>query len=136
MVVRRMALDTHDQPVIITRRDCPVCRSEGFSAHARVRVEAGNRRIIATLYQIDSDLLSPGEAALSESAWHRLAVEDGDEIHLSHPQPLNSLGLVRGRIFGQPLSRPACRTSLPTLPPALLRHPHRHVPDRDGHPRS
>lgn len=105
MVARRLALDTHDQPVIITRRDCPLCRSEGFSAHARVRVEAGNRRIIATLYQIDSDLLGPGEAALSESAWNRLGVEDGDELHLSHPQPLNSLGLVRGRIFGQSLSR-------------------------------
>jgi thymidine phosphorylase len=71
---RRIALDTHDQPVIITRRDCPICRSEGFTAHARVRVEAGKRRIIATLYQIDSDLLKPGEAALSDSAWHRLAV--------------------------------------------------------------
>ena len=105
--VRRIALDTHDQPVIITRRDCPVCRSEGFSAHARVRVACGNRRIIATLYQIDSDLLSPGEAALSESAWQRLAVNEGDEIHLSHPHPLNSLGLVRGRIFGQSLGRPA-----------------------------
>ena len=106
MRARRIALDTHDQPVIITRRDCPVCRSEGFTAHARVRVEAGNRRIIATLYQIDSDLLEPGQAALSESAWQRLNLAEGDELHLSHPQPLNSLGLVRGHIFGQSLTRP------------------------------
>lgn len=101
---RRIALDTHDQLVIITRRDCPVCRSEGFTAHARVRVEAANRRIIATLYQIDSDLLDPGQAALSESAWRKLDLSEGDELHLSHPQPLNSLGLVRGRVFGQAFS--------------------------------
>ncbi|MCC5865051.1 MAG: thymidine phosphorylase family protein [Wenzhouxiangella sp.] len=104
---RRMALDTHDQPVILTRRDCPVCRSEGFSAHARVRVQNGSRRIIATLYQIDADWLAPGEAGLSESAWHRLQIAEGDEVHLSHPQPLNSLSLVRGRIWGRRFTRQA-----------------------------
>jgi len=105
LIARRIALDTHEEPVIITRRDCPVCRSEGFMAHARVRVQAGNQRIIATLYQIDSDLLPTGEAALSESAWQRLEVENGDELYLTHPQPLDSLSLVRGRIYGRSLSR-------------------------------
>ncbi len=103
--VRRIGLDTHDQPVIITHRDCPVCRSEGFSAHARVRIQAGPRRVIATLYQVDSDLVAPGDAALSEAAWNHLGVAPGDEVHLSHPQPLESLGLVRGRVYGQPFSR-------------------------------
>jgi thymidine phosphorylase len=102
---RRVALDTHDQMVVITRRDCPVCRSEGFSAHARVRLQSGERRIIATLYQIDSDLLGLDELALSESAWERLGVEEGDLVHIAHPQPLDSLSLVRGRIYGQPLQR-------------------------------
>ncbi len=102
---RRIALDTHDQPVILTRRDCPVCRSEGFSAHARVRLQNGSRRIIATLYQIDSDWLADGEAGLSESAWKRLNINEGDEIHLSHPQPLDSLSLVRGRIWGRRFTR-------------------------------
>jgi thymidine phosphorylase len=102
---RRVALDTHDQMVVITRRDCPVCRSEGFSAHARVRIQNGERRIIATLYQIDSDLLELDEIALSESAWERLDVEDGELVHIAHPQPLDSLGLVRGRIYGNSLGR-------------------------------
>lgn len=102
---RRIALDTHDQPVIITRRDCAVCRSEGFSAHARIQLEVGQRRIIATLYQIDSDLLEIDEAALSESAWRLLKVEEGDLIHLRHPQPLQSIGSLRGRIFGQRFTR-------------------------------
>ncbi|TVQ39673.1 MAG: thymidine phosphorylase family protein [Wenzhouxiangella sp.] len=106
---RRIALDTHDQPVILTRRDCPVCRSEGFSAHARVRVQNGNHRIIATLYQIDSDWLGPGEAGLSESAWRRLQINEGAEVHLSHPQPLNSLSLVRGRIWGRRFTRQALK---------------------------
>ncbi len=102
---RRVALDTHDQLVVITRRDSPVCRSEGFSAHARVRLQSGERRIIATLYQIDSELLEADEIALSESAWERLQVEEGDLVHIAHPQPLDSLGLVRGRIYGHVLGR-------------------------------
>lgn len=102
---RRVALDTHDQMVVITRRDSPVCRSEGFAAHARVRVQSGERRIIATLYQIDSDLLGMSEIALSESAWERLRINEGDLVHLAHPQPLDSLGLVRGRIYGRELGR-------------------------------
>jgi len=106
LTARRIGLDTHEQPVIITRRDCPVCRSEGFSAHARIRVQAGNRRIIATLYQLDSEWLQPGEAALSDSAFRGLAVQEGDELYLSHPQPLDSLGLVRGRIYGRRLAQP------------------------------
>jgi len=104
MRARRIQLDTHDQPVILTRRDCPVCRSEGFAAHARVRVQAGNRRIIATLYQIESDWLDFGEVGLSESAWKKLDMRAGDEVFLSHPQPLESLGRVRGRVFGEPFS--------------------------------
>jgi thymidine phosphorylase len=103
----RIGLDTHDQPVIITHRDCPLCRSEGFSAHARVRIGNGSKHVIATLYQIDSDWLEPGQAALSESAWRLLNIHEGDEIHLSHPQPLDSLGRVRGRIYGQPIGRQA-----------------------------
>ena len=102
---RRIALDTHDEPVIITRRDCPVCRSEGFSALARVQLEAGEKRVTATLYQIDSSLLGVDEAALSEAAWRLLGVEEGDWIHLRHPQPLHSLGNLRGRVFGQRFSR-------------------------------
>ncbi len=104
---RRIGLDTQDQPVVLTHRDCAVCRSEGFSAHARVRVGAGNRRIIATLYQVDADWIQPGQAGLSESAWRRLGVAEGDELHLSHPQPLTSLGPVRGRIHGKPFGRQA-----------------------------
>lgn len=105
LTARRIGLDSHDQAVIMTRRDCLVCRSEGFAAHARIRVECNGRRIMATLYQIDSDWLAQGEAGLSESAWRRLGLSEGDTLHLAHPQPINSLSLVRARIFGQPFNR-------------------------------
>lgn len=100
---RRIGIDTHQEAVVFMRKDCPVCRAEGFSAHARVRLNCGDRRVIATLHQVTSDILQPGEAGLSESAWSRLEPGDNAEISVAHPQPLESLGLLRRKIFGQPL---------------------------------
>ncbi|NBD96199.1 MAG: thymidine phosphorylase [Gammaproteobacteria bacterium] len=105
LLARRLGLDTHDELVAITRRDSPVCRSEGFSSHARVRLRNDHHSIIATLYQMDSQLLGLNEVGLSESAWRRLGVKDGDAIHISHPQPVASLSHVRARIYGERLDR-------------------------------
>jgi thymidine phosphorylase len=63
---RRMAIDTQFEAVVFMHKNCQVCRSEGFSAHARVLLRNGNRKIIATLYQVTGDLIAPDEAALSE----------------------------------------------------------------------
>jgi len=86
------------------REDCHVCRSEGLSTHARVHVANGVKSIVATLYHVTSDLLAPGEAGLSEVAWHHLSVSDGDTVTVSHAPPLQSLRAVRARIYGNRLS--------------------------------
>lgn len=65
LIARRVGVDTRREAVIFMRKDCPVCRSEGFTAHARVRVANGKSAIIATLYQVTSELLQEGEAGLS-----------------------------------------------------------------------
>jgi len=49
MRVRRLGIDTHQQAVVYMRQDCPVCRSEGFAAEARVALAHGERAIVATL---------------------------------------------------------------------------------------
>ena len=112
LAARRLGLDTHDELVVVTRRDSPVCRSEGFSAHARVRLTNGMRSIIATLYQIESEWLGLDEIGLSESAWARLDVSEGNSIHIAHPQPIVSLSAVRGRIYGDRLDRAQMRAAI------------------------
>jgi thymidine phosphorylase len=97
---RRLGLDTQFEAVVFMHKDCHVCRSEGFAAHARVLLRHGEREVIATLYQIFGDLIGPDEAALSESAWKRLGLTDGDGITVTHPAPLDSLSHVRSRIYG------------------------------------
>lgn len=92
------------------RSDCHVCRSEGFQAQARVKVELGDRSIVATLDVITTDLLAPGEAGLSESAWELLEAREGSRIALSHAEPLDSLGCVRAKIYGKQLDAAAMRS--------------------------
>src|SRR6266496_3847075 len=104
---RRLGVDTQYEAVVFMHKDCPICRSEGFVPHNRLLLRAGERHIIATLYQITGDLVAHDEAALSESAWHRLDLKDGDTLAISHPDPLESFSLVRSRIYGNELSEGA-----------------------------
>ena len=104
---RRLGVDTQYEAVVFMHKDCPICRSEGFIAHNRLLLRAGERHVIATLYQITTDLVAHDEAALSESAWSRLDLKDGDTVAISHPDPLESLSHVRSRIYGNGLSEDA-----------------------------
>jgi thymidine phosphorylase len=106
---RRLGIDTHQEAILYVRRDCPVCRSEGFEAEARVAVQAGERSIIATLNVVSGDLLASGEAGLSEAAWARLDAVEGAELLLRHPAPLESLSFVRGKVYGRALDEGALR---------------------------
>lgn len=103
LTARRLGLDTQHEAMAFVRADSPVCRSEGFSAHSRVRLTNGSKSIIATLYQTSTDLVSDQEIGLSEAAWRLLGLADGCQIYISHPAPLESLKTVRGKVFGQRL---------------------------------
>lgn len=106
---RRAGIDTQHEAVVFMHKECPVCRSEGFTAHNRVLLRAGDREVIATLYQVTGDLLAHDEAALSDSAWQRLAMQDGATVCVTHPEPVDSLSLVRSRVYGHPTSEDAFR---------------------------
>src|SRR5688572_5764072 len=89
------------------RTDCHVCRSEGLSARTQVQVIAGQREVLATLYQVSSDLIATNEVGLSEGAWERLGVSEGDSLTIRHPDPVESLGRMRHRIYGHRLDSAA-----------------------------
>ena len=101
LALRYLGIDTYQHYIVYARSDCAVCHSEGFAAQSRIEVRLNGRSLIATLNAVRGDLLGVGEASLSESAWRRLGAQPGDRIELSHPQPVNSLGYVRGKIYGK-----------------------------------
>lgn len=102
--LRRLGIDTYQEPVLYMHRDCPVCHSEGFEAQSRVELGFGGRSIVATLNVVHGDFLSTGEAGLSEAAWRLLRAEDAGEVTLRHPAPLESLGHVRAKVYGRKLT--------------------------------
>ncbi|NNM77771.1 thymidine phosphorylase family protein [Sphingomonas sp. ID1715] len=107
---RRLGIESQHEALVLMHRDCPVCRSEGFSARSRVELRAGDRSALATLYQVTSDIVAPNEAGLSEAAWRSLGISEGAMIAVHHPQPLSSLGAVRSKLYGHCLSLDQLRT--------------------------
>ena len=89
--LRTLGIDTHDEHVVYMHRDCHVCRAEGFTALARVEVRLHERRIVATLNVVDSDLVGVHEAGLSTSAWRALQASDRESVWVSHAPTLDSL---------------------------------------------
>lgn len=102
--LRRLGIDTYQEPVLYMHRDCPVCASEGFEAQSRVQLCLEARSIVATLNVVDGDFLAPDEAGLSEAAWRLLRAGAGDLATLRHPPPLESLGHVRAKVYGRRLT--------------------------------
>ena len=105
--LRRMGIDTYQEPVLYMHRDCPVCRSEGFEAQSRVELTLAGRSIIATLNVVHGDFLSVADAGLSEAAWRMLEAREGALVALRHPPPLESLGHVRAKVYGRKLTSAA-----------------------------
>ncbi|HWA23705.1 MAG TPA: thymidine phosphorylase family protein [Caulobacterales bacterium] len=106
---KRLGLMTQDEAIVLMRADCHVCRAEGLSARARVLIRANGGETIATLYQVVGDWLGIHEAALSEAAWRRLGVNDGDVLHIEHAPTLESLADVRRRLYGRRLNEAGFR---------------------------
>ena len=104
--VRPVNIDTYRENIIYMRSDCPVCKSEGFSALTRVAVYYGERNIIATL-NVVSDLVDHGEAGLSNEAFRRLQVQDGCMIQVGHLKPVKSFKYVRSKMYGNTLDNKA-----------------------------
>jgi thymidine phosphorylase len=105
---KRLRFYTQDEVIVLMRTDCPVCISEGLTSRSRVRLTSvSGREVLATLYQIENDWLTAGEAGLSEAAWTKLGIAEGADISVSHAPPVGSLADVRRRIYGGRLNEQA-----------------------------
>src|SRR5512146_1494655 len=105
--LRRLGIDTYQEPVIFLSQRSAVCRAEGWSAQSRIAVERDGSSIVATLNVVTDALLAPDECALSDVAWTRLGASEGDLVRLSHAPPVESFSAVRAKAYGRHLDAPA-----------------------------
>ena len=99
-----LGIDTQKEHVVFMRKDCHICKSEGFEAYNRIVVTTKNHSIIATLFIITDGILKVGTAGLSDSAYKNLNAIEGDELSFSHLQPVNSMRAVRSKMYGRKLN--------------------------------
>ena len=104
---RRIGLHTQREAVVIMRRDCPLCRSEGLAPRSQVLLRADGREVTAILFQGAEEWLERDEIGLSDAAWALLDGREGELVSVSHVQPLRSMQWVRSRIFGEPIGAEA-----------------------------
>lgn len=101
---KRLGIHTQYEHIAYMREDCEVCISEGFEALTRIRITNGRKSIVASLNVIRTDILTPEEISLSESAIHALGIKEGKFVTVSHLNPITSLSHVRSKIYGNHLS--------------------------------
>ena len=108
--VIRAGIDTYQQAVAYMHRDCPVCRSEGFTALTRVCMLVGERELVVTLNVVTNGLLGVDEVALSDAAWDALGLTDGQPAfaRFTHAEPARSAQALRSKVFGGRLSDADC----------------------------
>lgn len=103
LTLRMLGIDTQQEHTVYMRRDCHVCRAEGFDSLTRVEVECNGRHLMATLNVIDGELLGAGEAGLSKLAVQELGGRNGDRVVVRHAPTLDSLSALRAKIYGHRL---------------------------------
>lgn len=102
--LKRLHIDTQFEHIVFMLKDSSIYKSEGFSSMSRVLVKVNKKSLIASLNIIDNAILKYGEAGLSESAWTALGAKEGDVISFMHPPPVESMKLVRKKIYGRVLT--------------------------------
>ncbi|ARU26680.1 thymidine phosphorylase family protein [Cellvibrio sp. PSBB006] len=98
-----MGIDTHEELVVYMRRDCDVCKAEGFAANARLQIQAGDKTLIATLNTVTLSALPAGTIGFSVSAWRRLKLTADQPINVRHAPVVQSLSALRKKIYGNHL---------------------------------
>lgn len=107
--IRPVAIDTYRENVAYLHRDCPIYRTEGFQALAKVEIEGTDtndtRRILAVLNVVDDQsIVDTHEIGLSEQAFAQLGLQQGDPCRIAHAEPPESLQAVHRKIAGDRLS--------------------------------
>jgi len=104
LILIRLGIEAYRENILFVRADSNICTSEGSTLPTRVRISGKNKSIVVTLNPVHTNILKDGEASLSEIAFQRLGVMEGDTITVSHLSPITSLSDVRSKIYGNKLN--------------------------------
>jgi thymidine phosphorylase len=103
--VRRLPLNTLRENIVVLSRDCRVLKPERFAGSRKLTLRSGTTTLIAGLDIAEPGaLLADDEVGLTEPAFRRLGLKEGDSVELAPARSPASLDAVRAKIGGQILS--------------------------------
>ena len=108
--LHRLGIDTSAEHVAFLSADELLCQCLGLHPLDRVEIASGERRVLAILNGVTSDLLPLGTVGVSDAAFRHLGVADGDPVEVRPADPPGSSEVIRRKVAGEPLAANAIDT--------------------------
>ncbi|MCA9846408.1 MAG: thymidine phosphorylase family protein [Dehalococcoidia bacterium] len=102
--LRRLGIDTSAEHVAFLSADELLCQCLGLHPLDRVEITSGERRMLAILNGVTSDLLPLGTVGVSDAAFRHLGVADGESVEVRPADPPASSEVIRRKVAGEPLA--------------------------------
>lgn len=103
--LRRLGIDTSAEHVAFLSADELLCQCLGLHPLDRVEIASGERRVLAILNGVTSDLLPLGTVGMSDAAFQHLGVADGALVEVRPADPPGSSEVIRRKVAGEPLEQ-------------------------------
>jgi thymidine phosphorylase len=100
----RPGIETSAESVAFLSTDELLCQCLGLHPLDRIEVADGSGSVLAVLNGVTSGLVPPGSVGLSETAFERLALEEGVEVSMRPAGPPASVTAIRHKIAGRPFA--------------------------------
>jgi thymidine phosphorylase len=90
--------------IVFMNTESSLSQSLGLKAESRVEIIYKDRSLIATLLSLPASLIGCEEIGISESAWIKLELEEGEKVQIKLAAPLDSFSFVKSKLYGQPFT--------------------------------
>ena len=101
---KHLKIDAGRNPIVFLNKYCPIVSKEGFEGMSRIKIFNEKKSVVAILNIVNSHIVMPEEIGLCDKAYKILDVENGDELQISHLEPITSFAHVRAKMFGHPFT--------------------------------
>lgn len=106
LAIKPLALDTHNESVVVLARDCPALRPERLRGSRKVILKCGAKSLIATiLIADDPGLVGRHEVGVTQPAFRRLGAWAGALASVAPAPPAVSLDAIRAKVRGEVLDK-------------------------------
>ena len=102
--IRNILMDCGREPIVLLNKNSDIVKKEGFSALSRVCVYNNSKKLNATLYLVDNNILKNNEIGLSTKAIKTLKPESDELFNIDYMEDTKSFLDIRAKLRGIPFT--------------------------------